>query len=330
MVLLKIRIFTLTLAILGSFFVNPSAYADNGITHYTAKCGNPTPVTSYFSVVSGNGKVVVKTAKQPYVQVSIDNQVSWKYVSIPGANNIVFSAMSFDGSRIYVGDYFGRGIWLSTNFGTSWESVNYPISPYPVSGVATTQDGRTIYVATGPDIYKSPNAGLTWTQIPILDNHQWTAISSSSTGKYLLLNATDGAYFSRDFGATVQKVLSFSGLAELNQLSGDGRTLLVQEDFAGINHLSIDFGQTWISFPGIAGAVGVSGDGNTVVAYTLSAKTGLPYWAYSGTSRIKWKNIDSLSGTGNVFYYLYAGLYVYPEAKQILLGSCLNSRVGEE
>ena len=155
------------------------------------------------------------------------------------------------------------------------------------------------------------------------------AQSTSSTGKYLLINAVDGAYFSRNFGATVQKVLTFSGLAELNKISDDGKTLLVQEDFAGINHLSNDYGQTWISFAGVAGGVGMSNDGETLVANILPAQTGLAKWASSGTERIKWKNIDSLSGTGNVFNYLYAGLYVYPEAKQIILVYCTNMRMGQ-
>ncbi len=332
----------MTLVMLSSFFVLPISTADNGNARYTSKCGNPTPVLSYFSVVSGNGKVVVKTGKQTNVQVSVDNQLTWVNTEILSANALIFAAVNFDGSKIYVGDNAGgskehpnsgAAIWQSIDFGKTWTKENARpwnvFGNYGITGLATSGDGNTIYFAASDShIYKSIDSGITWSIVPIDGYHQWTALSTSTSGKYLLVSAVDGAYFSKNYGLSSEKVLTFNGLSEVNQVSDDGRTLLVQEDFAGISHLSTDFGRTWSNFPGIAGGIALSNDGEVVVAKVISPATGIWNWAYSETKRIKWKNIESLSGgESGIYFYLYVGIHVSHDAKVIILGNCTNTRL---
>ena len=342
--LLKTRIFVLVFLVLCSFTTSPASSADSTVGTYTAKCANPSPSQSWFSVISGNGKVVVKTAKQDYVQVSADKQLTWTSAVIPSANNIIFTAINFDGSKIYVGDNDGGSktnpnsgvaIWLSTDFGISWAKLSArpwnDFGNYGIVGLTTSRDGNTLYVAAAERIYKSIDSGMSWSLVPIDGLHQWTAISTSANGRYLLINSTGGAYLSRDYGVSVQKTLTFSGLAEVNQVSQDGKNLIVQEDFAGINHLSNDFGKTWISFPGIAGAIALSENGDTVVAKLYSPESNAWNWAYSDTKKIKWNRIQSLSGgESGIYFYLYVGIYISPNAKRIILGNCTNTRNGVE
>jgi len=124
----------------------------------------------------------------------------------------------------------GGGVWKTTNYGMDWENLSdgYFASPSIGHIEVADSDPAVIYVGTGSDglrsnviigkgIYKSTDAGETWTHIGLEDGGQITSVKAHPTNPDLVYAAvlgnpfakseTRGVYRSEDGGGSWERVL---------------------------------------------------------------------------------------------------------------------------
>ncbi len=129
----------------------------------------------------------------------------------------------------YVGQVNG-GVWKSNDYGRTWSPIFDAEPTQSIGAIAVApSDPKIIYVASGeglqrPDlsvgdgIYKSTDAGKTWTHLGLLDGEQIPALAidprdpnhvfAAVLGHPYGPNEERGIYRSTDGGATWQKILS--------------------------------------------------------------------------------------------------------------------------
>ena len=128
----------------------------------------------------------------------------------------------------YVGQVDG-GVWKSTDYGRTWDPIFDGQDTQSIGAIAAApSDSNVIYVASGeglhrPDlsvgdgIYRSADAGRTWTHLGLRDGQQIPAVSVDPTNANRLFaavlghtygpNAERGIFRSEDGGKTWGKVL---------------------------------------------------------------------------------------------------------------------------
>jgi photosystem II stability/assembly factor-like uncharacterized protein len=129
----------------------------------------------------------------------------------------------------YIGQVNG-GVWKSTDYGRTWNPIFDHESSQSIGAIAVApSDPNIVYVASGeglhrPDlsvgngIYKSTDAGKTWTQLGLRDGEQIPALAVDPRDPNRVFAAVlghpygpseeRGIYRSTDGGATWQKVIS--------------------------------------------------------------------------------------------------------------------------
>ena len=148
--------------------------------------------------------------------------------------------------------------------GISSASADYALTSVPfqsgkeVTGITASNDGTKIAVASsGNGIYTSADSGASWVNrtSSLSPQPSWTAIVSSSDGRYIAAsaafssNSSDGVYISSDFGLTWDKTLTQGAIASI-AMSSDGSKIIAALSAggsAGVTsiHRSSDFGATW-------------------------------------------------------------------------------------
>lgn len=146
----------------------------------------------------------------------------------------------------------GGGVWKSTDFGTSWSNVSDGFFATPSIGdIAVSQsDANVLYVGTGSDglrsnvilgkgVYKSNDAGTTWTHLgldavgqigaveidPRNNNVAWVA----AIGQPFRANDERGVYKTEDGGQSWNRVFSISdqvGFADLELIPANPEVVL--------------------------------------------------------------------------------------------------------
>ncbi|MGH9616130.1 MAG: WD40/YVTN/BNR-like repeat-containing protein [Acidobacteriaceae bacterium] len=128
----------------------------------------------------------------------------------------------------YVGQVDG-GVWKSTDYGRTWEPIFDGQDTQSIGAIAVApSDDNVIYVASGeglhrPDLsvgdgmYRSDDAGKTWTHLGLRDSQQIPAIAIDPTNANIIFaavlghpygpNAQRGIFRSKDGGETWDKVL---------------------------------------------------------------------------------------------------------------------------
>ena len=149
-------------------------------------------------------------------------------------------------STFYLGAS-GGGVWKTDDYGTSWHNVSDGYFATPSIGdIAVAQnDANIVYVGTGSDglrsnviagkgMYKSIDAGETWTHIGLDNTGQIGAVEIDPTnnsvvwvaaiGQAFNANEERGVYRTDDGGASWTKVLGISdtvGFSDLELLPGN-------------------------------------------------------------------------------------------------------------
>ena len=128
----------------------------------------------------------------------------------------------------YIG-FDNGGVWRSTDYGSNWTPIFDNESTGSIGAIGVSQSNpNVIYVGTGagiirPDLatgdglYKSTNAGKTWTKLGLRDSQMIAAIDvdPKDPNRFFVAvlghpygpNAERGIFRSTDGGATLQKVL---------------------------------------------------------------------------------------------------------------------------
>jgi photosystem II stability/assembly factor-like uncharacterized protein len=110
-------------------------------------------VASIFAGTDGNG-----------VFRSTNNGTNWRAISVGSPYGNVLS-IAAEGSNVFAGTDIGT-VMFSTNNGQTWPPLNGALAGYPISSLATNNDGSTepqLFAGTaGSGIYLSTDCGMTW------------------------------------------------------------------------------------------------------------------------------------------------------------------------
>lgn len=208
---------------------------DNGINWNLSNTGMVNPrisslanSTNYIfasSDMMGSGKVYR----------SLNNGINWE-VSL---NNVLTNTLLVSGANIFAGSG-GAGIYLSTNEGNNWTTINEGLSNLIV--YALTSIGSNIFAGTNGGVFKSTNNGANW----ILSNSGITNNSIRSlgaSGSYIFAGTTSNIYLSTDNGTTWNEVMNGMSSSYFNSIF-----ILGANSFTGSSsgiYLSTNNGALW-------------------------------------------------------------------------------------
>src|SRR5258706_910709 len=163
------------------------------------------------------------------VDATVYSALRWRSIGpFRGGRVNGVSGVSGQPNTFYFGSV-GGGVWKTTNAGRTWSPIfdSQPIASIGAIAVAPSNP-NIVYVGTGEadmrsqisygnGIYKSTDAGRTWTHIGldntrqigrvIIDPRNPDVVFVAALGHVYGANPDRGAYRSRDGGATWQKVL---------------------------------------------------------------------------------------------------------------------------
>ena len=215
---------------------------------------------------------------------------------------------SADGSRMYAGGNLAGGVYLSADFGQTWNSTG--ISGSGWFSVACSADGTKVYAApNGAAILTSANGGTTWIAFGSVAN--WTAIACSADATRYVAGAASGALTGNI--ATSPASGNYTAVAcsanATNIAAAIGTTV----------YASTNAGATWGSttMPGVCSAlVAAAGGSKLVAAYNGGISTSTNFgtsWTVSGAGAGAWTCLAGSSdctrlvaGISNSLFYASA------------------------
>jgi photosystem II stability/assembly factor-like uncharacterized protein len=297
------------------------------------------------------------------VYFSDDSGATWsqRNTGITG-NSFWDVATNADGS-IVTAVQNGGNIWVSRNFGVTWEQRTNVSTPYGSGlggwlNVAMSDSGRYIVTTMNGKLFRSTDYGQTFIEKTIDsrisgNSDQIPVIAISGDGKNIIIptNQNANVYISTNFGTSFFAVGALPSVSWASAgISGDGNTLVAAAYGENI-WVSHDAGSTWnesvidVSRPNKSwGRITVSYDGMimglTRYGYKLiTSDTGGDTWEVKPKSPSQmWRGITS-SRDGRVIYaaaildhgsggvYLSVPTYIYTDYGQVtlLLDPCWES-----
>ena len=157
-------------------------------------------------------------------------------------NHIFFlSSIAIQGTKVYAGSK-QSGIYLSSNNGASWDSVNTGLTTRFITSLAVI--GSTVFAGTdGGGVFQSSNSGASWGQV----NNGLTSLSVNSfavNGTNIFAGSyTDGVFLSTNNGASWTPVNNGLSSTKVFSLSAYNNTILALSDSGGF--LSNNNGANW-------------------------------------------------------------------------------------
>jgi len=175
--------------------------------------------------------VVAAAAPRPAAQALI-SKLAWRSIGpYVGGRVVAVAGVPSEPDLFYMGGVEG-GVWKSTDYGTNWTNITdgkIPGVASPIGALAVADSNPNVVYAgtgeadirsdfdTGDGIYKSTNAGKTWSYAGLRDTHMTTAlvidprdantVYASSLGHVFKPNAERGVFKTTDGGKTWRKVL---------------------------------------------------------------------------------------------------------------------------
>ncbi|MFA4852248.1 MAG: T9SS type A sorting domain-containing protein [Bacteroidales bacterium] len=208
---------------------------DNGITWTQQNSGIPTQCT-ITSIVKCN-TYLIASGQNGYIYKSADNGISWTSASQGNQFNLISA-----GNTVYGYDY--NGVFLSTDYGTTWSSISSGLSSQDIRCLYV--EGNNIYASILGGVYLSSDNGLNWTLLgtnnaPCIGN-SYSIITFNSN---LLVGTYCGVLLSTNNGVDWVSVdQGFSNLY-VSTIASSGASIFVGTDSKGIFESS-DNGQTWV------------------------------------------------------------------------------------
>ncbi len=163
------------------------------------------------------------------IDTKLYSEMHWRSIGPPRAGRArALSGVPSQPNVFYIG-FDNGGVWRSTDFGSTWVPLFDKQSTGSIGAIAVAPtDPNIIYVgsgagiirpdlATGDGMYKSTDAGKTWTHLGLRDSQMIADIEVDPTNANRLFvavlghpygpNSERGIFRSIDGGATFQKVL---------------------------------------------------------------------------------------------------------------------------
>jgi len=205
-------------------------------------------ILSRFSlvVVALLAAVTVVAAQSPDFYASMH----WRQIGPTRAGRArALSGVPSQPNTFYIG-FDNGGVWRSTDYGSNWEAIFDQAGTGSIGAIAVApSDPKIIYVGTGagiirPDLatgdgmYKSTDAGKTWTHLGLFDSQMIAQVEVDAKNPDRLFvavlghpygpNTERGVFRSTDGGKSFQKVLykdENTGAADIVMAPNDPNTL---------------------------------------------------------------------------------------------------------
>ena len=165
-------------------------------------------------------------------------QAQWIKTNVPA--NLVL-CMAANGTKIVAGTS-GSGVFLSTNSGTDWRSVNNGLTNITVNTIIFS--GTNIFSGVGgKGVFLSTNDGANWTQVN--NGLNYTDIYSFAiNGTDIFVGSGDGVYLSTNNGANWVQKLSIPEYYDVISLAVSGTNIFAGTGGFGVYHSS-NYGSDW-------------------------------------------------------------------------------------
>ena len=228
------------------------------------------------------GAALASLALPQSIDGRLYSEMRWRSIGPPRAGRArALAGVPSRPNVFYIG-FDNGGVWRSTDYGSTWTPLfdNQPTGSIGAIAVAPT-DPNVIYVgsgagiirpdlATGDGVYKSTDAGKTWTHLGLRDsqmiadievdplnaNHLFVAALGHPYGP----NAERGIFRSTDGGATFQKVLYIDEYTSGNDVRIDPKDPRII--YAALWQQQQGFYENG-AFGGVSGGIFKSTDGGT-------------------------------------------------------------------
>ena len=186
---------------------------DNGLNWNSLSGGAPLAsvyafTTSGSNIFAGVNNLIL----DPAVYKSTNSGINWTPANL---TNQTVTALTTLNTNLFAGTY--NGIFLSTNLGQNWITVNNGLSNYTIRALAVS--GINIYAGTNSGIYISTNNGLNWNNI----SNEFTSQSILSVITYdssvFVGTYSNGIYMTSNNGNNwIQKNQGFSQIYHFKAL----------------------------------------------------------------------------------------------------------------
>ena len=208
---------------------------------------------------------------------------TWGLSSGTSSYNWSSIASSADGSKLIASMYGTGGLYISTNYGSTW---NEPLGTANWQCVASSADGSKLVAGiNGGLIYYSTNSGTNWTASSSA-SAAWYSLASSADGSRVVAAVYGGGvYQSLNYGATWTQLTNAPTGVETVACSADGSKVATAVT-GGRIYLSGNLGNSWVAQTGAPStnwfAATMSSDGSHLaMAVGSSSGTGSIYVSQS-------------------------------------------------
>lgn len=202
------------------------------------------------------GSVIDSNITNPRIYRSTNGGTSFSNISsnIPTGNNInAVDIHPTSSNTIYVGSFYGNGIYRTINTGGSWSLVWSGTGISTISCAPTTSN--IVYAGKDTVIYKSTNSGTTWFQtgsgygglykltrkIIASPSSSTVVYTTDALGFYKTTNAGT-SWFESNYGLNLGVIPCFSLAPSLNST--------IYAEYAGVGvYKTTDSGTTWTRLP---------------------------------------------------------------------------------
>lgn len=235
--------------------------------------------------------------------LSLSSNAQWQTIG-PGGG--IIRCFVSGGTNIFAGTD-GGGVFLTSNNGGLWTSVNIGLTNTEVYALATANSGATVFAGTyGGGVFLSTNSGNSWTAVNTgLTNLQVNALAISGSAIFAGTNAgvfisnnNGGNWTAVNNGLTAMDVLSFT-VSGTNILAGTGNGgVFLSTNNGGLwTQKNNGLGNTYVNALAVNGAKLFAGTDGSIYISIDNATT----WTLAQTTPGLVKSID-INGTT-----IYAG-----------------------
>lgn len=168
-----------------------------------------------------------------------------QWIQTNGPSSAYVQALAYNAGSLFAGTE--RGVFVSTNYGDSWSTMNLGLTDTIVSSIATL-DGN-IFVGTGGGVFRSTDNGISWTSCGEIPHESITCLVSKDNllfaGTSPPVHGAGGVYLSSDYGTTW--ICSFDNEAHfwILSMAADESCLVVGSGDCNGLILSSDNGISW-------------------------------------------------------------------------------------
>jgi photosystem II stability/assembly factor-like uncharacterized protein len=267
-----------------------------------------TPPSNYVYSFAFNGSAVYAAAGK--IWRTTDDGTSWADISgnIPLGTQI--QALAFLGGNLVAGDNAvngSTGIYVSTNEGTNWTSINWGLPNYCANSIVAKNGG--IFTGTSGSLFRSINEGASWNNPTIHIDYDWTDVSAlafrgnefvfaGDVNSYVYLSTDAGLNFYQ--APKIEKGASVSSFAFIGYTVFAGVKPFAASAVGGV-YKSLNNGSTWQSVNTGLPSANLSVSSLAVIGSNLFAGTGQGVFL-STNSGTNWSQVNN----GLTGQYVYA------------------------